>query len=105
MTELKSIVQDLDEPRCYVCGCVRNLELHHCMHGNANRSLADKYQLVVWLCRDHHTGRIGVHSDIILDERIKKAAQRAFEAKYGHGLWMKTFRKNYLDRKETRAND
>ena len=98
MTE--SIMQDLEDRRCYVCKSCRNLELHHAMHGTANRELSERYKLGVWLCRDHHTGRIGVHSDIILDERIKKAAQRAFEAKYGHKLWMKTFRKNYLDRKE-----
>lgn len=95
---MKSILQDMDEPRCYVCGCQRNLEVHHAMHGTANRSLATKYNLVVWLCRDHHTGRIGVHSDIILDERIKKDAQRAFEKIYGHSKWMKVFRKNYLER-------
>ena len=93
---MKSILQDMDEPRCYVCGCQRNLEVHHAMHGTANRSLATKYNLVVWLCRDHHTGRIGVHSDIILDERIKKDAQRAFEKIYGHSKWMQVFRKNYL---------
>lgn len=91
-----SILQNLDEPRCYVCGCVRNLELHHVMSGNANRKLSTKYGLVVWLCRDHHTGKIGVHSDYILKERLEKKAQKAFEAIYGHGLWMKTFRKNYL---------
>ena len=91
-------MQDMEEPRCYVCGCQRNLEVHHAMHGTANRSLATKYNLVVWLCRDHHTGRIGVHSDIILDERIKKDAQRAFEKIYGHSKWMKVFRKNYLER-------
>ena len=95
---MKSIMQDMEEPRCYVCGCQRNLEVHHAMHGTANRSLATKYNLVVWLCRDHHTGRIGVHSDIILDERIKKDAQRAFEKIYGHSKWMKVFRKNYLER-------
>lgn len=96
MSEPKSIVQDLEERKCYVCGCVNNLELHHCMHGTANRTLATKYQLLVWLCRDHHTGRIGVHSDIILDERIKRDAQKAFEAIHGHSMWMKVFQKNYL---------
>lgn len=93
---MKSIMQDLDNPRCYVCGCTRNLEIHHAMHGTANRTLATKYQLLVWLCRMHHTSSIGVHSDVILDTRIKKDAQRAFEKIYGHSFWMKTFRKNYL---------
>ena len=93
---MKSIMQDMTEPRCYVCGCVRNLEVHHAMHGTANRQLATQYGLVVWLCRDHHTSSIGVHSDIILDRRIKKDAQRAFENIYGHSRWMQVFRKNYL---------
>lgn len=48
MSDLKSIMQDLDEPRCYVCGCTRNLEIHHAMHGTANRVLATKHQLLVW---------------------------------------------------------
>ena len=92
---MNSIIQT-GEPRCYVCGSMVNLEIHHAMHGTANRKLAEKYHLTVWLCRDHHTGRLGVHSDPIIDERIKKDAQRAFEAQYGHSMWMQTFRKNYL---------
>ena len=91
-----SIMQNLDEGRCYVCGCTRNLELHHAMHGTANRVLAERYHLGILLCRDHHTGRIGVHSDIVLDNRIKRDAQKAFESIYGHRKWMETFRKNYL---------
>ena len=95
-SKIISILQNLDEPRCYVCGSYRNLELHHVMSGNANRNLSTKYGLVVWLCRDHHTGKLGVHSDYILKERLEKKAQKAFEAIYGHKMWMETFRKNYL---------
>lgn len=92
---MNSIIQD-GEPRCYICGATQNLEVHHAMHGTANRKLADRYQLVVWLCADHHRGRLGVHSDYVTDERIKKAAQLAFEQRYGHTMWMRTFRRNYL---------
>ena len=92
---MKSILQD-GEPRCYVCGCVRNLELHHVMSGTANRKLSDEYGLTVYLCRDHHTGSIGVHSDIILNQRLKRDAQRAFEKTHSHAEWMTIFRKNYL---------
>ena len=91
-----SIVQNLDEQRCFVCGSHRDLELHHMMHGNANRRLSTKWGLVCWLCRTHHTGRFGVHNDIELDNKVKRAAQTAFEVMYGHTLWMETFRKNYL---------
>ena len=93
---MKSIMQDPDDFRCYICGCVRNLEEHHAMHGTSNRKLAEQYGLKVRLCADHHRGRIGVHTDEILDTRIKKDAQRAFEKIYGHSFWMKVFRKNYL---------
>ena len=95
-SKIISILQNLDEPRCYVCGSYRNLEIHHVMSGTANRKLSTKYGLVLWLCADHHRGRLGVHNDYILKERLEKDAQRAFEALYGHKQWMQTFRKNYL---------
>ena len=91
----KSIIQP-DETRCYVCGSTVNLERHHAMHGTANRKIAEAYALTVNLCALHHRGRFGVHSDPILDERIKKDAQRAFSNIYGRALWMRLFRKNYL---------
>ena len=91
---MKSIMQT--EQCCYICGSTRNLELHHVMSGTANRRLSDRYGLVVFLCRDHHTGSIGVHNDIILKERLERDAQRAYESIYGHRAWMQMFRKNYL---------
>lgn len=91
---MKSIMQE--DVCCYVCGCRNNLERHHAMSGTANRKLAERYGLTVYLCRDHHTGRIGVHQDIILKERIERDAQRAFEKVYNHKMWMNVFRKNYL---------
>ena len=93
MNEPYSILQT--DERCYICGSTRNLELHHVMSGS-NRKLSTRYGLVLWLCYDHHRGKIGVHNDYIMKERLEKDAQRAFEALHGHGLWMKTFRKNYL---------
>jgi len=92
---MKSIMQDMDDKRCYICGCTRNLECHHAMSG-ANRKWSTVYGLIVWLCMDHHRGRIGVHQDAILKERLEKDAQRAFEKQYGHVAWMAIFRKNYL---------
>lgn len=91
---MNSIMQK--DERCYVCGCTRDLELHHVMSGTANRKLSERYGLVVFLCRDHHTGRIGVHQDIFLKNRLERDAQRAFEMEYGHARWMQVFRKNYL---------
>ena len=93
---MTSIVQDLTVERCFVCGCVRNLELHHIMHGTANRRLATKHGLTCWLCRTHHTGRFGVHSNATLDLWLKQDAQAAFEKTHTHAEWMKIFGKNYL---------
>lgn len=94
-SQIISILQNLDEPCCYICGRTRELELHHVMSG-ANRKLSTKFGLVLFLCREHHTGKLGVHQDYIMKERLEKDAQKAFEALYGHKLWMETFRKNYL---------
>lgn len=93
---MESIVQDLTVERCFVCGSVRDLELHHIMHGTANRRLATKYQLTCWLCRTHHTGRFGVHGNADLNRRLQMEAQTAFEKKHSHEMWMKIFGKNYL---------
>ena len=93
---MKSIVQDLSEERCFVCGTTRNLELHHIMHGTANRRLSTRHGLTCWLCRLHHTGRFGVHSDAALNKRLQQAAQTAFEKTHSHDEWMKIFGKNYL---------
>ena len=84
---MTSIVQDLSDERCFVCGSQRNLELHHIMHGTANRRIST---------RNCHTGQHGVHRNIILDTALKKVAQRAFERTNTREEWMKLFKKNYL---------
>ena len=91
--EFDSIVQK--DRKCYVCGKTVGLEEHHMMSG-PNRKLAEAWKLKCLLCYEHHRSPIGVHSDIILKERLEKDAQRAFEKLYGHRKWMELFRKNYL---------
>lgn len=93
-----SIVQDLSVQRCFVCGCVRELELHHIMHGKTvNRRLSTRYGLTCWLCRTHHTGRFGVHSgNTELNRKLQQVAQIAFEKTHTRSEWMKIFGKNYL---------
>lgn len=93
---MNSIVQDLNDERCYLCGCVRELELHHIMHGTANRRLSTRYGLTCWLCRTHHTGRFGVHSHAELNRKLQQDAQTAFERTHPHAEWMTLFGKNYL---------
>lgn len=91
---MKSILQT--EKECFVCQNTLNLELHHCIHGTANRRLSDQYGLTIWLCHEHHTGRYGVHFNKDLDDEIKKMAQLGFELEYGHKKWMSIFGKNYV---------
>lgn len=87
---MKSILQDNRE--CFICHTTQNLDVHHCIHGTANRRLADKWGLTIYLCRIHHNQ---VHEDNALDTQIKKMAQLGFELKYGHQKWMEVFGKNY----------
>lgn len=72
------------------------LECHHVMSGTANRRLSDQYGLVVWLCREHHTGDTGVHKNRKKADSLKRLAQIAFEARHSHDEWMQVFKKNYL---------
>lgn len=91
----KSIIQQGD-PRCFICGRVTGLQLHHVMSGTANRKLSDQYGLTVWLCMDHHTGPDGVHLNRQRGNSLKRLAQIAFEARHSHDEWMEVFKKSYL---------
>lgn len=82
------------EKKCYVSGATYNLDLHHCMMGTANRKLADKYGLTVWLRHDIHMDLHGRNTE--LKTQLKQDAQRAFEKKYSHDKWMEVFGVNYL---------
>lgn len=93
---MDSIVQDLNDERCFLCGGRQNLELHHIMHGTANRRLSTRYGLTCWLCRAHHTGKHGVHMDAELNRMLQQMAQTAFEKTHTHEEWMQIFGKNYL---------
>lgn len=90
---MTSIVQDLSTNRCFRCGAWVNLDLHHIMHGTANRRLSTKYGLTCWLCRDCH---VLVHCDILENRRLQKQAQTAFEREHTRQEWMEIFKKNYL---------
>jgi hypothetical protein len=104
---MKSIIHDEDEG-CYVC--THNLvkrpyspssdyfryEIHHCIHGTANRRLSEKYGLRVKLCREHHTGNTGVHKNAVLDDLLKEIAQRKFEEAHSREDFRRIFGKSYL---------
>lgn len=94
----KSIITDrLD--RCIICGSYQNIEIHHCLHGVANRRLADKYKLTVPLCYLHHRGTNGVHgkNGAKLDLELKKLAQKNWEYHFGtREDFIRVFGRNYL---------
>lgn len=78
----KSIIQT--EKECYFCGATENLDKHHCLHGTANRRLAEKDGLWVYLCKYHHTmSNEAVHQNYMMDKTLKKIAQQRWEEKFG----------------------
>lgn len=97
----KSIMQDLSEPRCYLCG--RNgsmdpLEIHHCL-GGPNRKHSDQDGLVVLLCgeRCHRNGKKSAHRCKETSDRLKADAQRAYEEQIGtREQFLDRYGKNYL---------
>ena len=86
------------DKKCFFCQNTEGLDPHHCLHGTANRKKAEKYGLVVWLCRYHHTeGLRSVHKCKATDLILQRYAQRYFLENIGDmDLWMKEFGKNYL---------
>lgn len=88
-----------DLTRCYVCGCTRGIEVHHIIHGTANRKLSDKYGLVVGLCYQHHRGGFGVHgkNGQPLNRKLKIEAQNAFTEVYKELDFRQIFGKNYIE--------
>ena len=74
------------------------LHKHHLMHGWADRNKAEHYGLWAYVCneRHHEYGPEAPHVNKEVDLHLQQIAQRAFEQKYSHELWMQEFKKNYL---------
>lgn len=79
------------DKKCYLCGRVEALEVHHCLHGSY-RKMADKYGLTVYLCHWCHA-RLHDHGDY--DRDLQELAQIHFEKIYGHNEFMRLFGKNF----------
>ena len=91
----KSIIQD-DTEYCIICGRY-GTEIHHVFFGTANRSLSEKYGLIVGLCPYHHRSSKGVHGgNRELDLRLKRMAQERFTEVYKDLDFMAIFGKSYL---------
>ena len=94
----------LSHPTALSCICrakynvstVRGLEEHHVLNGPL-RPMAERYGLKVWLCHRHHNEPgYSAHFDHHCRLWLKKEAQAAFEARYGHERWMAETGKDYL---------
>ena len=84
---------------CVICGRP-NVERHHCLKGNKQRRLADEDELVLPLCREHHTGIMSVHMIKELNILCEIIGQLAYEKKkcaegYGESAARESFRIRY----------
>ena len=93
MKNSKKHLYQMEEDRCRICGTTQLLQTHHMLHGNHMRNLADKYNLTCKLCIYCHNE---LHDHGIHDRELQQEAQRMFEEKYSHELFMKEFGKNFL---------
>lgn len=87
-----------NERKCYVCGSVNNLHLHHIYMG-ANRKISEENGFKVFLCGFHHNqsnegahGKNGHELDILL----KKECQRKFEKTHSREEFINLVGRNYL---------
>lgn len=97
---MRSLFPDRDEG-CYICGSPY-VEQHHIFYGTGRRPISDREGCTVWLCREHHQGRMGVHGPRHMhDLELKEECQRRWEAREGvdepwHETFIRVFGRNYL---------
>lgn len=94
-----------DRKYCYQCGFPLGTysEFHHCIHGTANRAIADREGLGVYVHPKCH--RL-IHSDKTADLLIERDAQEIWETKYmkdnnataeeARTAWRELFGKSYI---------
>ena len=89
---MESIMHNGDS--CYICGSYAT-ETHHCLHGTANRKLADKDGLTVRLCRTCH---MNLHDKGWYDIDLKKLAQQRWMEYYERSVdeFRERYGKSYL---------
>lgn len=68
-----SIMMNLNIQKCFLCGAEGHMEVHHCLHGTANRRLADADGLKVNLCMRCHRA---LHDRGEHDRELEAAAER-----------------------------
>lgn len=81
--------------KCYLC-CNPREHLHEIIYGK-NRINSIKYNFVLPLCSNHHTGRNGIHFNKELDLHYKQLCQKFFEDNIGNREdFIKIFGRSYL---------
>jgi Zn-finger protein len=92
---MKSIIQSEDKQECcFICGQWAT-DLHHCLHGNGRRALADKDGLTVMLCRSCH---MNLHDHGSFDRELQRIAQARWMEYYekSESDFRKRYGKSYL---------
>lgn len=92
---MDSILQDTKE--CYVTGATSGLHKHHIYFGNPGRKISEENGFWVWLRWDWHNGAdYGVHSNRVLDLKLKRECQEEFEKTHSREAFIRLIGKNYL---------
>lgn len=82
-----------DMEHCFICKTTRNLEIHHCIHGQGNRAKSEEYGLKVPLCIYCHKT---IHVDRKADLKLIQMAQRVFEETHNREQTIEKFGRSYL---------
>lgn len=93
----KSIVTE-NARKCYFCGSVRGIEIHH-VFGGAYRRKSDQLGLVVPLCHYcHNEPPDGVHFNRHMSDALKEEVQILAMRAYGWDTerFIQEFGKNYI---------
>ena len=84
---------------CFVCWRHTDTARHEIMQGICNRRLSKEDGLWINVCPECHRK---IHAQPLQYLWLKEAAQRLYEAEYGHDDWMWRYGKNYLEEKQWR---
>lgn len=97
----ESIIPEDSEEYCfihmkYLGVVVRPDHVHHCIHGVANRRIADREGLTVHLCERCHTA---LHDKGYHDLDLQQIAEQAWMEYNKKAIeeWIALFGKNYLE--------
>lgn len=67
---------------CCICG-KPEVEIHHCVHGTANRALSDREGLIAPLCPAHHnSSKMSVHQNKEMKVLMHQFSQASWERHY-----------------------